>query len=121
MIPAFFLLARKGATEEERQLEELFGEEYRAYRSRTNRFWPLPRLKGRGFRGFLRWAGFLALCGLGGLGIYFAAVRPVVLNIGMTRVERRAEWAGDDLVPEPRQGFPRPPNTASPRRSSGAG
>lgn len=105
VIPAFFLAARKGAAEEERPLEELFGEEYRAYRGRTNRFWPLPRLRGRGLRGFLRWAGFLALCGLGGLGIYFAAVRPIALNLGMTREERRSAWAGDALIPVPRQGF----------------
>ncbi len=101
----FFLAVRKAAAREELQLESDFREEYQDYRERVNRFWPLPRLRGRGFRGFLRWAGFLVLCRLGAAAVYFAAVRPAILNLGTTRAERRAEWAGDGLIPEPRQGF----------------
>lgn len=109
VIPVFFLAARRGAREEEAGLLALFGAEYEAYGRRTNRFWPFPKLRGGGFRGVLRWAAFCAALGLGAVALYFAAVRPLVLNLGMARADSAvgsaAAWAGDELIPAPRQGF----------------
>ncbi len=109
VIPVFYLAARRGAALEEAELLSLFGADYETYRRKTNRLWPFPTLRGAGLRGVLRWAAFCAAVGLGSIALYFAAARPLVLNMGMARaglaVGREAAWAGDELIPDPRQGF----------------
>lgn len=109
VIPVFYLAARRGAALEESELLALFGGDYEAYRRTANRFWPFPKLRGSGLRGLVRWAAFCAALGLVTVALYFAAARPLVLNMGMARVGmavgRDAAWAGDELVPDPRQGF----------------
>jgi len=96
---------RPGASREERDLEEEFGDVWRAYRDRTRELVPWPRFAGgRGPR-FLKTIAVLAALGAWAGAGYVLAGRPLVASLGTTRPERGAVMPGDELLPEWKLGY----------------
>ncbi len=103
LVALFFWIAAKRLQErEEQELAERFGREYCAYEVKRHATLPVPLLRPIRFRRHLKAVGALALLGLFALGVYFAAVRPVMLRLGATRVELSAAMPGDEAIAKPR-------------------
>ena len=89
-----WIVARPLQEREEQDLAERFGTPYCAWEVRRRATLPIPFLRPFRIRRWLKAAGFLVLLALFGLGMYFVAVRPVILRLGASRAELTARHAG---------------------------
>jgi hypothetical protein len=98
----FWITARRLQEREEQDLAERFGREYCAYEVRRRATLPVPLLRPIRFRRYLEAACGLALLAVLALGVYFTAVRPVILRLGATRAEISSAMPGDEAIRKPR-------------------
>jgi protein-S-isoprenylcysteine O-methyltransferase Ste14 len=100
-----YFLSRNGAMKEETALAMRFGDEYREYTLRVRRLLPIPRFKPFTLH---RW-GKAILCliclGVFTLAALIVVVEPIAANLGTSSSERGRAYAGDEIIPHPRQGF----------------
>lgn len=99
--PLVYTAARLIAKPEDDALWERFGREFAGYEFKVRRLFPLPRMRPLRFRRYLKAAGALAGMALFMLGMYFAAVRPVILRLGVSAREAAAAMPGDQYVRHP--------------------
>jgi protein-S-isoprenylcysteine O-methyltransferase Ste14 len=99
--PLVYAAARLIAKPEDDALWERFGREFAGYEFKVRRLLPLPRIRPIRFTRYLRAAGVLASIAVFMLGVYFAAVRPVILRLGVSAREAAAPMPGDELVSRP--------------------
>lgn len=97
-----WIAARPLQEREEQELAERFGRPYCSWEVKRRATLPVPFLRPFTPRRWLKALGGLALLSLFALGVYVAAVRPVMLRLGTTRAERMASLPGDDAVARPR-------------------
>jgi protein-S-isoprenylcysteine O-methyltransferase Ste14 len=99
---ASWIAARPLLEREEQELAERFGTPYCAWEVKRRPTLPVPLLRPFTLRRWRKALGGLALLAVFALGVFFAAVRPVILRLGASRAELAAALPGDEAVSRPR-------------------
>jgi protein-S-isoprenylcysteine O-methyltransferase Ste14 len=94
----FRILSGGMARDEEKELSQRFGEEYREYRDRVRAFFPLPRFRPVTMKRYASALPSLLFVGLVAAGAFLFVARPLMLRLGATHAEVSKTMPGDGYV-----------------------
>jgi len=100
-----YIVARILAKKEDDALWEHFGREFAGYEVRVRLLFPLPHIRPIRFRRLLKAALSCAVMGVFAVAVWFAAARPAILRLGVSRAEAIGPMPGDAAVAHPKAGY----------------
>ncbi|MFP4561852.1 MAG: methyltransferase family protein [Spirochaetia bacterium] len=99
------VIVRPSLKREDAYLAERYGKKYTRYREKVRSLIPLPKLRPFKLKRYFKGLGGLVIIGVIVLVSFYAVIRPVMLTLGVSRREARAEMPGDEYITGVRQGY----------------